>query len=149
MLKHRETLEYAVKLWAIADLLPCLLEASRSRDVKTVDCQFTVGWINFAGQALEESGLTGSRNTKKCEAFTEFQTERNLLNSNNFSVLLANIVHSDRAVVGVKLLYSFFLFKNVFILLVAQGGSSGSLITLSSTTSDYFPAAEAQESTFD
>lgn len=149
MLKHCETLEYAVKLWAIADLLPCLLEASWSRDVKTVDCQFTVGWINFAGQAFEKCGLTGSRNTKKCEAFTKFQTERNLLNSNNFTVLLAYIVHSDRAVVRVKLVYSFFLFENVFILLVAQGGSSGSLITLSSTTSEYFPAAEAQESTFD
>jgi len=89
MFEYCETFEYAIKLWAVADIFSSLMEATRSGDIKAIDSQLTLRWIDLASQAFEKCGFACAWNSKKCEAFTELQTKRNLLNSSYIAISLA------------------------------------------------------------
>lgn len=136
MLKHCESLENAIKLRAISNLLPSLLESAWSRYIEAIDRQLPMGWLDLTSQTLEKCSLASAGDTKKCKAFAKFQTERNLLDSDNITKLFANVVHSNWHVIWIHLLNTLLFFNNVFVLILSNCLASSLQLICRSISSD-------------
>lgn len=111
MFFHSQTIKNSVKLGAVAYLLSGLEESLRCSNIMAIDGDFSVGWQDFAGQALEAICLASARDTQESKTLSELEPKRYFVNCHYFAVSFPELMHSYRNGVG-------FDIGNVYLLLL-------------------------------